>query len=55
VIYVGTSMLLAQLLAEDRVPAASHWRETLVSSRLAEHELLTQLHARRLGIRLAKV
>ena len=54
-INVDTSVLLAQLLAEDRVPAASHWRETLVSSRLAEHELLTQLHARRLGIRLAKV
>ena len=54
-ICVDTSVRLAQLLAEDRVPAAPLWRETLVSSRLAEHELFTRLHARKLGIRLAKV
>ena len=54
-INVDTSVLLAQLLAEDRVPAAPLWRETLVSSGLAEHELFTRRHARKLRIRLAKV
>ena len=48
-IYVDTSVLLAQLLAEDRVPAPSLWRETLVASRLAEYELFTRLHARKLA------
>ena len=48
-IYVDTSVLLAQLLAEDRVPAASLWRETLVASRLAEYELFTRLNARKLS------
>lgn len=48
-IYLDTSVALAQLLAEDRRPTASFWSETLVSSRLMEYEIWTQLHARRLA------
>lgn len=48
-IYVDTSVALAQLLAEDRRPPTSLWNETLVASRLLEYELWTRLHARKLG------
>ena len=48
-IYVDTSVALAQLLAEDRRPPASLWNETLVTSRLLEYELWTRLHARKLA------
>ncbi len=48
-IYLDTSVALAQLLAEDRRPPASLWSEILVSSRLMEYEVWTQLHARRLA------
>lgn len=48
-IYLDTSVALAQLLAEDRRPPASLWREPLLSSRLLEYELWTRLHARGLG------
>ena len=48
-IYLDTSVALAQLLAEDRVPPARLWAEELVSSRLLEFELWTRLNARRLG------
>lgn len=48
-IYLDTSVLLAQLLAEDRVPPAGLWGETLVSSRLLEFELWVRLNARGLG------
>jgi hypothetical protein len=50
VIYLDTSVALAHLLAEDRVPPASFWQETLVSSRLLEYELWNRLHARGLGV-----
>ena len=43
-IYVDTSVILAQALAEDRVPDASIWVESLVSSRLLEHEVWTRIH-----------
>jgi uncharacterized protein len=49
VIYVDTSVALAQLLAEDRVPPARLWKESLVSSRLLEYEVWTRIHARRLA------
>jgi len=50
VIYLDTSVALAQLLAEDRVPPAALWEEdVLVSSRLIEYELWTRIHARQLG------
>jgi predicted nucleic acid-binding protein len=44
VIYVDTSVLLAQTLAEDRVPDAAIWQQALVSSRLLEHEVWTRIH-----------
>jgi uncharacterized protein len=48
-IYVDTSVVLAHLLAEDRRPPDSLWRETLVSSGLLEYEAWTRIHARRLA------
>jgi predicted nucleic acid-binding protein len=48
-IYVDTSVVLAQLLAEDRSPPPSLWQEVLVSSRLTEYEVWTRLHARGLA------
>ncbi len=48
-IYLDTSVALAQLLAEDKVPPAELWKESLVSSRLLEYELWTRIHARKLG------
>ncbi len=48
-IYVGTSVVLAQFLAEDRRPRAGLWNETLAPSRLMEYEIWTRLHARRLA------
>ena len=47
--YVDTSVLLAQLMAEDRVPPAELWNEPIVTSRLAEYELRVRLNARRLS------
>jgi predicted nucleic acid-binding protein len=47
-IYLDTSVALAQLLAEDVTPPAELWAETLVSSRLLEYEVWTRIHARRL-------
>lgn len=44
-IYLDTSVALAHLLAEDRRPPESLWREELVSSRLLEYELWNRLHA----------
>jgi uncharacterized protein len=40
---------LAHLLAEDRSPPDSIWRETLVSSRLLEYEVWTRINARGLA------
>ncbi len=48
-IYLDTSVVLAQLLAEDRKPPAELWRQSLVSSRLLEYEVWTRLHARKVG------
>lgn len=47
-IYVDTSVVLAHVLAEDRIPPASLWDEPLVSSRLTQYETWCRLHARRL-------
>jgi hypothetical protein len=50
VIYVDSSVVLTQLLAEDLVPEASFWQaDILVSSRLLEYEVWTRIHARGLG------
>jgi predicted nucleic acid-binding protein len=48
-IYLDTSVALAQLLAEDRTPPPELWAQSLVSSRLLEYELWTRIHARGLG------
>lgn len=45
-IYLDTSVALAQLLAEDRRPPPALWATTLVSSRLLEYELWNGLNAR---------
>lgn len=49
-IYLDTSVAVAQLLAETVQPPAALWGETLVSSRLLEYELWTQIHTRRLAL-----
>ncbi len=46
-IYLDTSVALAELFAEDRRPADALWREPLVSSRLLEYELWARVNARR--------
>jgi predicted nucleic acid-binding protein len=48
-IYLDTSVALAQLLGEDRHPPDSLWEQSLVSSRVLEYELFVRLHARGLG------
>jgi predicted nucleic acid-binding protein len=48
-IYVDTSVVLAELLAENRAPPAALWQRPLGSSRLLECELWTQVHARKLA------
>jgi predicted nucleic acid-binding protein len=48
-IYVDTSVVLAQLLDEKRVPPADLWSEPLIASRLLEYEVWTRLHTRRLA------
>ncbi len=44
-IYLDSSVALAQLLSEDRRPPLDLWENPLVSSRLLEFELLNVLHA----------
>jgi uncharacterized protein len=46
VIYLDTSIALAELFAEDRRPPDSLWKEPLVSSRLLEYELWTRVSSR---------
>lgn len=48
-IYVDTSVVLAHLLAEDRVPPEELWTEPLVASRLVHYEAWTRIQARGLG------
>lgn len=48
-IYLDTSVALAHLLSEDRVPPVTLWDDQIVSSRLLEYELWTRVHARGLG------
>ena len=44
-IYLDTSVFLAELLADDRTLPARLWESDLVSSRLLEFELWTRVHA----------
>jgi predicted nucleic acid-binding protein len=39
VIYIDSSVLLAELFTEDRQPSATLWNQVLVSSRLLEYEV----------------
>lgn len=48
-IYLDASVALAHLLAEDRSPPESLWREQLISSRLLQYETWTRIRARKLG------
>jgi PIN domain len=48
-IYLDTSVALAQLLAEDRVPPEGLWQEPLISGRLIEYEIWTCIHALKLA------
>jgi hypothetical protein len=50
VIYLDTSVALAHLFAEDRMPPEALWRESLVSSRLLEYEMWTRIHARQSSV-----
>lgn len=48
-IYLDSSVALAHLLAEDRMPPAALWSAPLIASRLLEYEVWNRLHARGLG------
>ncbi len=50
-IYIDSSVVLAQLLAEDHHPGPSFWQagRPLVSSRLLEYEVWNRINARRLA------
>jgi hypothetical protein len=52
VIYLDSSVALAQLLGEGRSPPDALWQEPLVSSRLLEYEVWNRVHARCLGATL---
>lgn len=45
-VYLGTSVALARLIAEPIAPPTSLWSEDLVSSRLLEYETRSRLEAR---------
>ena len=47
-IYLDTSVALAHLLAEDRLPPERMWKEPLVSSRLLEYEMWVRIHSLKL-------
>jgi predicted nucleic acid-binding protein len=47
-IYLDTSVVLAQVFDEAIVPPAALWREALISSRLLVYEFWNRVHARRL-------
>ncbi len=48
--YIDSSIVLAQLLAEDRFPDPSFWHEgSLVSSRLLEYEVWNRINGRGLA------
>lgn len=48
-IYLDSSVALAEIFTEGRVPEDAFWLQTLVSSRLIAYEIWTRLHARGLG------
>ncbi len=46
---MDTSVVLAHLLSEDRLPPPQMWRESLVSSRLLAYETWNRVSRQRLG------
>jgi len=48
VIYLDSSVALAHLFAEDRMPPEDLWQEPLTASRLLQYEVWVRVHARRL-------
>ena len=48
-IYLDSSVALAQLFAEDRQPPEDMWSEPLVASRLLQYEVWARVHAHQLG------
>ena len=48
-IYLDSSVALAQLFGEGRVPPVEFWAEQLIASRLFEFEVWNRVHARNLG------
>jgi predicted nucleic acid-binding protein len=48
VIYLDSSVALAQLFAEDRQPPEDIWGEPLAASRLLQYEVWARVHARQL-------
>lgn len=48
-IYLDSSVALAHLLTEDRLPPDTLWGEPLISSRLLEYEIWNRIHARKLA------
>jgi hypothetical protein len=48
-IYLDTSVALAQLLSEERQPPSALWSQDIVSSRLLEYEMFTRINAYGLG------
>jgi predicted nucleic acid-binding protein len=49
VTYLDTSVVLAQLFAEDRRPPGELWAEPLVASRMLLYEVWTRVHSRGLA------
>ena len=45
IVYLDSSVLLAELLSERRRPPVNLWAESLMSSRLLEYEVWNRLHA----------
>lgn len=45
-IYMDSSVAIAQLLAEDRYPPEDFWHQPLITSRLLEYELWNSIHRR---------
>jgi len=49
VIYLDSSVVLAQLFLEERRPPDGFWRQAVVSSRFLEYEVWKRIFARGLG------
>lgn len=45
-IYLDASVVIAHLMMEDRMPAASIWSEQLTSSRILQYEVWTVINSR---------